>query len=113
MYVICKMLQISKQEEETQHHKLFQNRCCISNKFLDVVIDSDSFENIIFRQLVKKLQLPVEKHLEPYKMDQIKEVETIKVVDRCKVRLSISQQSNLVMCDTVNMNVCQLLLGCP
>ena len=65
-YVIRRLMLTPKQEDNTQRHQLFRTRYTIGGRVLDLIVDSGSRENIISRQVVKKLQLPVEKHPNPY-----------------------------------------------
>ena len=63
-YVVRKLMLAHKQEEKTQHHQLFRTRCTINNKLFELIIDSGNFENIISREVMRVLKLPIEKH--PY-----------------------------------------------
>ena len=80
-----------KQEENTQHHQLFRIRCTINNKVSELIIDSGSFKNIISREPVKLLKLPVEKYPNPYSIGWIKETEKIEVKERCMVPFFVSK----------------------
>ena len=64
-------------------------RCTISGKLFELIIDSGSCENIISREAVKLLRLPVEKHPNLYTIGWIKASEKIKMKERCKVPFSI------------------------
>ncbi|KAI4364698.1 hypothetical protein MLD38_020754 [Melastoma candidum] len=89
-------------------------RCTISNRIFEVIIDRGSCENIISRSLVNTLKLPVEKYPEPYSIIWITNGEGIKVKERCRVPLSIGKYyKDEVMCDVVDMDACQLLFGRP
>ena len=72
-------------------------------------------ENIIGREAVKKLGIPVEKHPNPYTLGWIKAgVGTIEVTERCKVPFSIANYKDEVYCDIVDgMDVSHVLLGRP
>ena len=102
-----------KHEETTQRHQLFWTRCTINNKLFELIIDSDSYKNIISRAAVRVLKLPVEKHLNPYTIRWIKAAENIEVKERCKVHFSIRKYQDEVYCDVIDMDVCQLLFGRP
>ncbi|GKE94801.1 transposon ty3-I gag-pol polyprotein, partial [Tanacetum coccineum] len=93
---------------------LFRTRCTISNQIFDLIIDGGSCENIISRDLVHKLKLPVEKHFEPYSIVWITDSAGIRVIERCSVPLSIGKfYKDEVLCDVVDINVCHLLFGRP
>ena len=112
-YVVRKLMLMPKQEKSTQRHQLFRTRCTISGKFFELIIDSDNCENIIRREVVKLLRLPVKKHPNPYTIGWIKAAEKIEVKKRCKVPFSIGKYQDEVYCDVVDMDACQLLFGRP
>lgn len=74
VYMVRKLMVTAKPMEESQRHKLFQTRWVILGKVFDLIIDSGSQENIICKEVVKKLQLPVEKHPTPYPVGWIKTI---------------------------------------
>ena len=112
-YVVRKVMLTPKQEENNQRHQLFWTRCTISGKLFELILDSGSCENIISREVVKLLGLPVEKHPNPYTIGWIKATEKIEVKERCKVPFSIGKYQDEVYCDVVDMDACQLLFGRP
>ena len=71
-YVMRKLMLTHKQEESTQRHQLFKTRCTINDKMFELIIDSGSFENIISREAVRELKLPMEKHPHLYTIRWIK-----------------------------------------
>ena len=79
-----------KQEKNTQRHQLFKNRCTIKDKLFELIIDSGSFENIISREAVSKLKLPM-KSILTYTSGWIKAAEKIEVNECCKVPFSIGK----------------------
>ena len=74
-----------KQEEDIQQHQLFYTRCTVGRRVFNLVIDSESIENIIGRQVVNQLQIPVEQHPNPYTIGWIKATKRIDVQEKCKV----------------------------
>ncbi|KAA0064263.1 uncharacterized protein E5676_scaffold119G001710 [Cucumis melo var. makuwa] len=113
-YVIQKVLLLPKQSVTSQYNQIFRTRCTIEKKVCDVVVDNGSTENIIVRSLVRNLKLPVEKHLQPYKIGWIKKGREHKVLDVCEIKYSIGKSyKDSVTCDVVDMNACHLLLGRP
>ncbi|PKI78459.1 hypothetical protein CRG98_001099 [Punica granatum] len=72
-----------------------------------------SQENIIGRAVVEKLELPVEKHSNPYSIGWIMSVGDVRVTERCKVPFCIGKYQDEVYCDIVDMEACHLLFGRP
>ena len=113
-YVVRRMMLAPKHDDPTQRHQLFRTRCTVNGKVFGVIIDSGSCENIIGREAVKKLGLPVERHPNPYTLGWIKAAaEKIDVRERCKVPFSIGKYKDEVYCDVVDMDACHVLLGRP
>ena len=79
------------QEESIQCHQLFRTRCTINRKLFELIIDNGNLKNIISREAVRVLKLPVEKHPNLYTIGWIKAVEKIEVQERCKVHFSIGK----------------------
>ena len=55
MYVIRKFILAPKQDEDTERHQLFHTRCTIGGRVFDLIVDSESCENIIGRAVVTQL----------------------------------------------------------
>ena len=90
---------------------MFKTRCTINNKLFQLIIDSGGYENIIGREVVMELKLPVEKHPHPYMIRWIKAAEKIEVNECCKVPFSIGNCWDGVYCDVVDMDSYQLVFG--
>src|SRR5262249_10205409 len=93
--------------------QLFRTRCTIDGRVFDLIVDSGSCENIIGREVVKQLGLPIEKHPSPYTIGWIKAAEKIGMTERCRVPFSIGKYHDDVYCDIVDMDACHLLFGRP
>ena len=102
-----------KHGDYTQRHKLFHTKCTMKGMKLELITNSGSQENITGSNVVLKLQLTIEKHLHPYTIGWIKEVDGIQVKECCKVPFSISKCSDEVYCDIVDMDACNLLFRRP
>ena len=107
--VVNKLMLSQKHGDNTQRYKLFCTRCIMKGMKLELIIDSGSQENIIGYNVVQKLQLTPEKHLYPYTIGWIKEVDGIQVEECCKVPFSIGKYSDEFYCDIVDMDACNLL----
>ena len=55
-----------KCSDKTQCHKLFCTSCIMQGSLCDLIIDSESPENIISKDVVERLQLEMETHPNPY-----------------------------------------------
>jgi hypothetical protein len=55
----------STEEEDLRWHNIFQIRVLCGRKVCNVVLDRGSCENIISKEVVEKLKLPIEKHPHP------------------------------------------------
>ncbi|XP_019055460.1 PREDICTED: uncharacterized protein LOC109115689 [Nelumbo nucifera] len=81
------------------------------DQLFELIIDSGCQENIIGRDVVRKLQLNPKKHPNPYTIGWIKEVGGVRVEEHCKVPFSIGKYTDEVYCDIVDMDACHILLG--
>ena len=102
-----------KYGDNTQRHKLFRTGCIVKGMKLELIIGSGNQENIIMHNVVQKLQLTPEKHLHPYSIGLIKEVDVIQVEEHCNISFSIIKYSDEVYCDIFNMDACNILFGRP
>ncbi|GJU03260.1 transposon ty3-I gag-pol polyprotein [Tanacetum coccineum] len=78
--VIRRIMLAPKLVEKSQRHNLFRTRCVIHQRVFDVIIDSGSTENIVSRDIVQRLKIPIEKHPNPYRIGWIKSVGEIKLI---------------------------------
>ena len=115
--VVCilqKLLFAPKQAQLTQWNAIFYTRCTINSKVCNVIIDSESSENVVSKAMVKALGLETEKHLCPHKIGWINKGVATKVQEICRVPFSIGKYYvDEVKCDVVDMDACHLLLGRP
>ena len=54
--------------EDWRRHSIFRTRVNYGGKVCNVIIDNGSSENIIAKEAVEKLKLPIKKHPLPYKV---------------------------------------------
>jgi hypothetical protein len=95
-------------------HNLFHSRCMIEGKVCQLVIDSDSCENVVAEEVINKLALEMEQHPNPYRLEWLKKGTKIVVSKRYLVYFSIGvRYKDKMWCDVVAMDACHLLLGRP
>ncbi|XP_039120519.1 uncharacterized protein LOC120256922 [Dioscorea cayenensis subsp. rotundata] len=99
--------------EDPQRHNLFRTRCKVNQRVFEVIVDGGSQENLISREMVNQLKLKLRKHPHPYKIGWIKSMGEIKVTEQCEIEFSIGKYKDKVVCDVVDMDACQIMLGRP
>ena len=112
-YAVRKLILALKQKERTQHHQLFRTRCTSNNRLFKSITNNGSCKNIISREAVRVLQIPVEKHPNPYSIRWIKATENIEVREHDMVLFSTGKYRDEVYYNVVYMDACQLLFGRP
>ena len=79
-----------------------------------MIIDSESFENCVSMEMVKKMDLKMVPHPKPYNLCWIQKGSDIKVKHRCLVSFTIGKHfKDELWCDIVPMDACHLMLGRP
>ena len=81
-------------------------------KVCNLIIDGRSCSSVSSMFMVKKLNFPTLKHLNPYKLQQLNDSE-VKVTKQVLVAFSIVRYQDEVICDIVPMHTSHLLLGRP
>ncbi|KAF3965530.1 hypothetical protein CMV_010297 [Castanea mollissima] len=85
-------------------------RC--GNQAKKLIIDGRSCMNVVSSSTVERLKLPIEPHLQPYKVAWIDNT-SIPVTHRCLISFSCGIYSDSIMCDIIPMKVTDILLGQP
>jgi hypothetical protein len=100
--------------EDGQRHNLFHSTCTIEGKVCKLIIDGECCENVVAGKAVQKLDLDIEKHPTPYRLEWLKKGNEVIVSKRCLVKFSIgTKYKDKTWCDVVAMDACHLLLGRP
>ena len=76
-----------------------------------MIIDGGSCTNVA--TLVEKLNLPILKHLRPYKLQWLNDCGEVKVNRQVLVSFSIGRYKDEVLCDVVPMHAGHILLAKP
>nr|KYP34011.1 hypothetical protein KK1_045081 [Cajanus cajan] len=95
----------------SQRENIFHTRCKISDKACSLIVDSGSCCNCCSTRLVEKLELTPIPHPKPYQLHWLNEDGDIIVDKQVKVKFSIGNYEDQVVCDIVPMEVCHVLLG--
>nr|GEW12206.1 hypothetical protein [Tanacetum cinerariifolium] len=78
LLVIQRALAMDSMEDGVRlRHNIFHTRCTSLGKVCDVIIDSESCENVVSETMVKKLSLKTKKHPRPYKLSWLQKGKSI------------------------------------
>ena len=89
----------------------FYSRCSVKNKVCNLIIDNESYENIVSHALVDNLKLEIKSHPHPYIIGGIKRGPSIKVMDLYHVPISSGKfYKDFVACD-IDIDACHIFLG--
>ena len=70
--------------------------------------------NVISETAVKRLELKMEKHPNPYRINWVNDTNSILVKHRCQIKFSLGKNyADEAWCDVIPMTVCHMLLGRP
>jgi hypothetical protein len=87
-------------------------RCHISNKICSIIIDNESYTNVVSTILVRKLNWTI-KLYKPYRVQWLNEYGEINVTKKVLVSFLTGKCSDKVLRDVVFMHMRHLLLGLP
>jgi len=110
---LCVLSVTTTKEENGQRHNLFHTRGMIKEKLCRIIVDNGSCNNIASQELVDRMELKQWRHPNPYKMQWLNDCGALRVSHVVTVPFSIGRYSDLVECNVVPMQACQLLLGRP
>nr|KYP62980.1 hypothetical protein KK1_017541 [Cajanus cajan] len=97
----------------SQRENIFHTKCKVSNNSCSLIVDSGSWCNCCSTRLVEKLDLTTSPHPKPYQLHWLNEDGDLVVDQQVKVKLSIGNYEDEVLCDVVPMEACHILLGRP
>jgi hypothetical protein len=76
-----------------------------------MIIDDKSCTNVASTTLIEKLNLPLLKHLRPYKLQWFNECGEVKVNKQVLVAFTIGRYSDEVLCDVIPMHDGHIFIG--
>ncbi|XP_060674877.1 uncharacterized protein LOC132804485 [Ziziphus jujuba] len=78
-----------------------------------MIIDSGGYANVISHILVEELGLVTIKHPEPYRLERFNDSGEMEVTKEAKLKFSIDNYMDEVLCDVVHMHTGHILLKRP
>ncbi|KAL5777402.1 hypothetical protein ACOSP7_010328 [Xanthoceras sorbifolium] len=100
--------------EDGRRHNIFRTRVFCNWKVCNVILDGGSSENIVSKEAVEKLTLPVVEHPTPYKVAWFRKGNEIPVTSCCLVKFNMGNDfEEEAWCDVAPMDACHILLGRP
>ncbi|XP_020677004.2 uncharacterized protein LOC110095705 [Dendrobium catenatum] len=101
-----------KLSDDWRRTSIFYTFTKIRDKNCKVIIDSGCCVNAVLSVMVSKLHLKATPHPNPYKVAWINS-STLQVKDRSLVSIEFVGYKEKIWCDVLNMDVGQIILGCP
>lgn len=68
-----------------QRKRLFNTRCKHEGKVCNIIIDSRSMENLVWKKMIQKLKLEKRRHPNPYMIAWVKDDQKLWVYKKCLV----------------------------
>ena len=100
-------------EGQGQRWSIFQTQCTVKDTACKLIIDSGSYTNIVSKQLVESLSLPTWKHPQPHCVEWLYNSGKLKVTHKVRLKFSVGNYEDTVICDVLPMDACHVLLGRP
>jgi hypothetical protein len=96
-----------------QHSNIFQSECKIKDKVCKLIIDGDSFTNVISSDLVSALSLSMWRLPTPHYVQWMNHCATLKITHKARVKFSIGNYMDTIDCGVAAMSACHLLSDRP
>ena len=103
----------AEKAEQNQRHTLFHTICVIKEHSCRLIIDGGSCNNLASSDMVEKLALTIKPHPHPYLIRWLNNSGKAKVTKLVRVNFTIGSYHDVVECDVVPMEACNILLGRP
>jgi hypothetical protein len=100
-------------ENPVQRNKLFRTSCKTKDRVCKVIVDNGSTDNLVYMEMVEKLELETIEHPSPYRVSWLQKEHQLNVTKQCLVEIKIGGYKDEILCDVIPMDVYHLLLGRP
>ena len=112
--IVQRVLSAQMEEaEQNQRHTLFQTKCVVKERSCRLIIDGGSCNNLASSDMVEKLALTTKPHPHPYHIRWLNNSGKVKVTRLVRINFAIGSYHDVVECDVVPMQACNILLGRP
>jgi hypothetical protein len=106
--VVCTQME---KAEQNQQHTLFQTKCVVKEHSCRMIIDEGSCNNLASSDMVEKLALSTKLHPHPYYIQWLNNSGKAKVTRLVRIHFLIGSYHDVVECDIVPKQACNILLG--
>jgi hypothetical protein len=106
-------VQPSEPEEPEEGEHLFHSQMWVKGAPLHFIVDSGSQKNLISAEVIKRLDLPMTPHPQPYTIGWLRQGRDLRVSQQCRLPYDIKPFKDEVLCDISPLEVCDVLLGQP
>jgi hypothetical protein len=103
----------SEPKEPEEGECLFHSQMWVKGAPLHFIVDSGSQKNLISAEVVKRLDLPMTLHPQPYTISWLQQRKDLCVSQQCCLPYDIKPFKDEVLCDIAPLEVCDVLLGQP
>ena len=90
---------------------IFRSNCLIQGKVCQFIIDSRASHNVVSHEVVRKLNLKMFPHPQPYYATWVNMNQNMPVSDQVMIEFSIRKYRDKVWCDVLYMSCGNLILG--
>jgi hypothetical protein len=99
--------------DQGQHWNIFRTQCIVNDTTCKLIIDGGSYTNVVSKSLVDSLSLPTWKHPQPHCVEWLYNSGKMKVTHKVRLKFSVGNSEDTVVCDVLPMDACHVLLGRP
>jgi hypothetical protein len=103
----------SEPEELEEGEHLFHSQMWVKGDPIHFIVDNGSQKNSILVEVIKRLNLPMTPHLQPYTISWLHQGRDLHVSQQCRMSYGIKPFKDEVLCDIAPLEVCNVLLGQP